>query len=107
MGRGINHQATAHKLLFGPGARSGTKSVRLSAAELKEKRECESRQAHQEMGGEIFEEDGSVSWTLNGQLHREGGPALECSNGTREWHVNGQLHRLDGPALECSNGRRE
>lgn len=43
--------------------------------------------------------NGTVLWTLRGQLHREDGPAVITSAGVEMWYLHDRRHRLDGPAL--------
>ena len=51
-----------------------------------------------------IDNDGTIEYTLNGQLHRTDGPAIEWFNGDKSWYINGQYHRLDGPAIEWADG---
>lgn len=50
--------------------------------------------------------DGTISWSLNGELHRIDRPAVEDTNGRKEWWVNSTKHRTDGPAIEWPNGSK-
>ena len=51
-----------------------------------------------------IDNDGTIEYTLNGQLHRTDGPAIEYANGDKYWYINGQRHRDNGPAVEYANG---
>ena len=46
------------------------------------------------------DEDGQMTWYLNGKLHREDGPAIEFASGTKEWWLNGKFIVSTGPDIE-------
>jgi hypothetical protein len=50
------------------------------------------------------DDEGTVRWTLNGNLHRIYGPAIEFASGVKHWFHYGNLHRIDGPAVEFPGG---
>ena len=53
-----------------------------------------------------IDNDGTIEYTLNGQLHRTDGPAIEYANGDKYWYINGQRHRDNGPAVEYAHGTK-
>ena len=62
---------------------------------------------HREDGPAVEYAGGNKWWYRHGKLHREDGPAEEYADGTKFWWVNDKLHRLDGPAVEWPNGQKE
>lgn len=54
----------------------------------------------------IVEDDGTISWYMNGRLHREDGPAIERADGNKYWYINDKQHREDGPAVEYRSGNK-
>lgn len=60
---------------------------------------------HREDGPAREFDSGDTLWFLFDKLHRIDGPAVEWADGTKRWYVNGKLHREDGPAVEYPDGR--
>jgi hypothetical protein len=102
----VSRLTGAQQLLFGDN-RQGTKVVKLSAVEQAALADREEEQAFEAQGGVVETDDqGTRTWSINGQRHRENGPAVEGTDGTKEWWLNGQRHRGDGPAIVWNNGAK-